>query len=188
MCGCFFPLRAQLKPCCQALRSWPSRWHPQTTCSAWPTWPESWWGCASAAWAMGTSTHRSSSASSCGRSTTASLTSGTRAHTRCPRSCTRCDRAWGKWRTPATPCASVAQKSQNTCWLTCSPVGPLSSTLRKEWFESCSFLFQHYVLFGVIVCSIFAPVGWSSVFSIQFDRCLMSRNMLYVIIPIKTAL
>ena len=134
----FFPLRAQLKPCRQALRSWPSRWRLQTTCLAWPTWPESWWGCASAAWATGTSTHPSSWASSCGRSTTASPTSGTRARTRCPRSCTRCDRAWGKWRTPATPCASAAQKSPNTCWLMCSPVGPHSSTPRKEWFKSCS--------------------------------------------------
>lgn len=114
-------------------RSWPSRWRPRTTCSAWPTWPESWCACASAVWATGTSTHPFRWASSCGRSTTVSPTSATRAHTRSPKSCTRYDRAWAKWRTPATPCASAARRSPNTCWLTCSPVGPRSWTPRKEW-------------------------------------------------------
>lgn len=158
-----FHLRAQLKPCSRELRSWPSRWRPRTTCSAWPTWPESWCGCASAAWATATSTRRSSWASSCGRSTTASPTSGTRVRTRCPRSYTRCDRAWARWRTPATPCASAAQKFPNTCWPTCSPVGPHSSTQRREWFESCT---ASTTLF------LFSMVSLSALVWLQFHDCM----------------
>ena len=157
--------REELKLSRSEPRSWPSKWRPQTTCSEWPTWPESWCACASAAWATATLTRPSSWASSCGRSTTASPTSGTRARTRCPRSCTLCDRAWGRWRTLATPCESAAQRSPSTCWPTCSPVGPHSWTRRKEWFNPlwppqccfcslwCNSLLQ--LCSTVIVCTYF---------------------------------
>lgn len=143
-------LRDLLKLCHRAPRSWPSRWLPQTICLVSLTLLESWCGCVSAAWATVTLTHPSSWVSSCGRFTMASPISGTRARTKCPRSCIRCVKASVRWRMPATPCGSEARRSPNTCWLTCSPFAPRLSTLRKEWFKSCTastfcFLWCHFM-------------------------------------------
>lgn len=170
-----FHLRAQLlTPCLWELRSSPSRWRPQTTCSAWPTWPESWCACASAAWATVTSTRPSSWASSCGRSTTVSHTSGTRALTKSLRSCIRCDRAWAKWRTPATPCMSVARRSPNTCWPTCSPLGPHSSTQRKEWFNPAQLQWLCLCSLSPVLLQFYVCVNfkWDSTALIYLVTCL----------------